>query len=361
MSSSIGHLFKLTTFGESHGPAVGGIIDGCPSGLKLNVVKIQQFLNRRKPSASFISTDRDEDDQVEFLSGIIDGVTLGTPIGFLIKNKDARSSDYNNLKDVFRPSHADFTYEKKYGLRDYRGGGRSSARETVNWVVGGAIASQILLQKGITVTSYVSSVGHIDVGADYLDVDSDLIYSNVIRCPISEKANEMEQLIKSCKANGDTVGGCISTVIKGVPFGLGEPVFHKLQSAIASSILNINTCKGVEFGLGFDYSRKRGSEGNDLFCVKSGVVGTTTNHSGGIVGGISNGQDICFRSAFKPVSSLFMEQRSINNKLKDVTIKPSGRHDACVLPRAVPIVDAMTAMIILDYYLLNKTTKISDL
>ena len=361
MSSSIGNLFKLTTFGESHGAAIGGVIDGCPAGLKLDFVEIQNFLDLRKPGTSFITSNRNEDDKVEFLSGIFNDITLGTPIGFIVKNNDAQSKDYDHLKNVFRPSHADFTYEKKYGLRDYRGGGRSSARETVNWVVAGAIASQILIKKDIYISSYVSSVGHIDIGTDYLEVDKEMVYKNSIRCPIPEKAREMENLIKKCQADGDTIGGCISTVVKGAPFGLGEPVFNKLQSAIGQSILNINTCKGIEFGLGFNYTRKKGSEGNDIFTLEGGVVRTQTNHSGGIQGGISNGENICFKSAFKPVSTIFKDQNTLTKGLEKVTINPSGRHDACVLPRAVPIVDALTAMTILDYYLLNKTTKLSDL
>ena len=361
MSSSIGNLFKLTTYGESHGSAFGGVIDGCPSGFQINFDQIQTFLDRRKPASNFIMSDRNEDDKVEFLSGIVNGVTLGTPIGFIIKNNDAKSKDYENLKNVFRPSHADFTYEKKYGLRDHRGGGRSSARETVNWVVAGAIASQILSKKDIHINSYVSSVGGINIGAVYLDVDRKIIDSNAIRCPIQEKALEMENLIKECKSNGDTIGGCVSTVVKGVFPGLGEPIFQKLQSAIGSAILNINACKGIEFGLGFEYAKKTGSEGNDIFVLESGSVRTKTNNSGGIQGGISNGENICFKSAFKPVSTIFKNQETIDKKLKNTTIKPSGRHDACVLPRVVPVVDALTAMTILDYYLLNKTTKLSDL
>ena len=361
MSSSIGNLFKLTTFGESHGVAVGGIIDGCPSGLKLNFDEIEAFLDKRKPNSSFISSNRKESDRVEFLSGVFNGVTLGTPIGFIVKNKDAKPEDYDRLKKVFRPSHADITYEKKYGLRDYRGGGRSSARETVNWVVAGSIASQILSKKDIFINSYVSSVGNIDLEEDYLDVDKKSIYKNAIRCPDEKAAKKMEDLIMACKLDGDTIGGCISTVVKGVPFGLGEPVFHKLQSALSTSIMNINSCKGIEFGLGFNYAKKRGSEANDILALKQGNIGTETNHAGGILGGISNSENICFRSAFKPVSTLFQDQRSIDTELKETVIKPAGRHDACVLPRAVPIVDALTAMTILDYYLLNKTTKLSDL
>jgi len=361
MSSSIGNLFKLTTFGESHGPAVGGIIDGCPSGLQINFDKVQSFLNRRKPASNFIMSSRNENDKVEFLSGILDGKTLGTPIGFIVRNKDAQSKDYENLKDVFRPSHADFTYEKKYGLRDYRGGGRSSARETVNWVVAGAIASQILSQKKIFINSYVSSVGDIDIGLDYLDVDTEAIDSSPLRCPIQEKSVEMEKLIKKCKSDGDTVGGCVSTVVKGIMPGLGEPVFGKLQSALGKSILNINACKGIEFGLGFEYAARKGSEGNDLFVAEFGSVRTKTNNSGGIQGGISNGENICFKSAFKPVSTIFKNQATIDKNMQKITINPSGRHDACVLPRVVPVIDALTAMTILDYYLLNKTTKLSDL
>tara|TARA_Y100001968_G_C19437906_1_gene760860 strand:+ start:1138 stop:2226 length:1089 start_codon:yes stop_codon:yes gene_type:complete len=362
MSSSTGNLFRLTTFGESHGLAIGGIIDGCPSGLKLDFKHIQKYLSYRRPGLSDVSSERLELDQVEFLSGVFEGVTLGTPIGFLIKNINAKSKDYNELKDLFRPSHADFAYEKKYGLRDYRGGGRSSARETANWVVGGAIALQILKTKNIFINSYVSSVGEISVDVDVKNTDLKLVYKNNVRCPIEKTAKKMEQLIKKCKIDGDTVGGQISTVVDGLPAGLGEPVFHKLQSAIAQSVMNINACKGVEFGLGFEYSKKRGSQANDSFILdQKNKIQTKTNNAGGILGGISNGQNLYFRTAFKPVSTIFKKQKTITKSLQQLSYIPSGRHDPCVVPRAVPIVDSLTAMIILDYYLLNKTTKISDL
>ena len=361
MSSSIGTLFRLTTFGESHGLAIGGIIDGCPSGLNIDTEDIQNFLSLRRPGASKIYSQRNELDKVEFLSGIFNGVTLGTPIGFIIKNKDVKSKDYSDLKDIFRPSHADFTYEKKYGLRDYRGGGRSSARETANWVVGGAIALQILSQKNIRITSYVDSIGPICINPDSSDFNLNIIYDNDIRCPIASKAEEMKRLVSICQKNGDTIGGSISTIVTGVPAGLGEPVFHKLHAAISGAIMSINGCKGIEFGAGFDLTRKQGSEVNDCFVFKSGRVTTKTNYSGGILGGISNGQDIFFRTAFKPVSTILKKQSTINSDMQEITISPSGRHDPCVVPRAVPIVDSLTAMTILDYYLLNKTKKTSNI
>ena len=361
MSSSIGKLFRLPTFGESHGFAIGGILDGCPAGLDVDVDYIQNYLDKRKPGVSVLSSERKEWDRVKFLSGIFEGRTLGSPIGFLIKNNDSQSKDYDSLKDVFRPSHADFTYENKYGLRDYRGGGRSSARETANWVVAGAIASKILSTKGVYIYSYVSSIGDIDIDVNYKKLDLETIYNNNVRCPSKNIADKMKKLIQNCKNDGDSVGGRISTVIKGVPLGLGEPVFDKLQSAISGAIMSINACKGIEFGTGFKSSRNKGSDENDLFVLKSNTIRTETNNSGGIQGGISNGEDIFFRAAFKPVSTILKKQSTISNKGQKVSINPSGRHDPCVVPRAVPIVDSLTAMIILDYYLLNKTTKLSDL
>ena len=362
MSSSIGNLFRLTTFGESHGVAIGGIIDGCPSGLKLDLDYIQEFLNKRRPGFSVLSSERKEPDEVEFLSGLFEGVTLGTPIGFLIKNNDIKSEDYSQLKDLFRPSHADFTYEKKYEIRDYRGGGRSSARETANWIVGGAIASQVLKIKDISIHSYVSSIGSICIDEAEANIDLSSIYKSDVRCPIESVAKKMEKLIKDCKSDGDTIGGQISTVVKGLPVGLGEPVFDKLQSAIARSIMSINACKGIEFGLGFSSSKKRASETNDLFIVsKQNNIETKTNHSGGLLGGISNGNDLCFKSAFKAVSTIFKKQETVDNSLRNISYSPSGRHDPCVVPRVVPIIDSLTAMIILDFYLLNKTTKLSSL
>jgi|TARA_Y100000994_G_scaffold129383_1_gene106054 chorismate synthase len=361
MSSSIGTLFKLSTFGESHGLAIGGVIDGCPSGLKLDFKLIQDFLNKRRPGLGSLNSQRQEFDKVEFMSGIFNDITLGTPIGFIIKNIDSKSKDYDNLKNIFRPSHADFTYEKKYGIRDYRGGGRSSARETANWVVAGAIASQILKIKGINIFSYVSSVGGVDIKKKINKFDSELIYNNDVRCPCPKTAQKIREIIAICKSKGDTVGGCISTVVKGVPFGLGEPVFNKFQSGISKAIMGINACKGIAFGSGFSSSSKTGSEENDAFIVKSGSVSTSSNNSGGVQGGISNGQDICFHASFKPVSTIMKKQKTVDDKNNEITVSVFGRHDSCVVPRAVPIVESLTAITILDYYLLNKTTKISDI
>ncbi len=361
MSSSIGTLFKLSTFGESHGQAIGGIIEGCPSGLKLDLDFIQDFLNKRRPGVELVYSQRKEVDQVEFMSGLLNNITLGTPIGFLIKNTDSQSKDYDSIKNIFRPSHADFTYEKKYGIRDYRGGGRSSARETANWVVAGAIASQILKIKGIKILSYVSSVGGVEIKKKINKIDSELIYSNDVRCPCPNTAKRIKKMIVDCQVNGDTVGGCISTVVKGVPFGLGEPVFNKFQSGISKAIMGINACKGIVFGSGFSASTKTGSEENDVFILKSGSVSTKTNNSGGVQGGITNGQDVCFHASFKPVSTIMKKQKTIDNKSNEVIMLAAGRHDPCVVPRAVPIVESLTAITILDYYLLNKTTKISDI
>ena len=361
MSSTLGKIFTLTTFGESHGIAIGGVLDGCPSGLDLDLDYVQKMLDRRKPGVSNITSERKESDKVEFLSGLFEGKTLGTPIGFIIKNKDAKSKDYSALKDVFRPSHADYTYDAKYGVRDYRGGGRSSARETANWVVAGAIASQILLKKGISIYSYVSSIGSIDLEHNYSELDLNNIYTNPVRCPSEKVSKSMVDLIKDYKLKGDTLGGCISTVVKGVSVGLGEPVFDKLNASISRAIMSINACRGIEFGSGFLSSQSKGSVQNDIFISQNNNISTKTNHSGGIQGGISNGNDIFFRSAFKPVSSISLEQETITKDNKEAVLSISGRHDPCVVPRAVPIVESLTAMVILDHFLLNKTTKISDL
>tara|TARA_Y100000766_G_scaffold275152_1_gene277882 strand:- start:440 stop:1525 length:1086 start_codon:yes stop_codon:yes gene_type:complete len=361
MSSSIGKLFRLTTFGESHGLAMGGVIDGCPSGFKIDFKQIQEFLNKRRPGSSVIYSERNESDQVEFMSGILDGVTLGSPIGFIIKNSDQKIKDYSSYRDVFRPSHSDYTYESKYGIRDYKGGGRSSARETVNWVVAGAIATQILSFKKIYIYSYVSAVGDIILDQHYSKLDLNNIYNNNVRCPSQKTAFLMEDLISTCKQKGDTIGGQVSTIIKGLPVGLGEPVFSKLNSGLAKAIIGINACRGIEFGSGFTGSSRKGSEENDQFFVDSNSIKVKTNNSGGIQGGISNGQEVFFKSAFKPVSSIMKKQSTVNNKLQQVNLMPAGRHDPCVVPRAVPIVSALTAIIVLDYYLLSKTTKLSDL
>jgi chorismate synthase len=351
--NTIGTLFKLTTFGESHGEAIGGIIEGCPAGLTLNFDLIQVEMQRRKPGQSNIVTQRKEEDQVQFLSGIFEGKTTGTPIGFHIKNTNQKSKDYSHNKDVYRPSHADFTYDKKYGLRDYRGGGRSSARETANWVVGGAVAKQLLAE--IKINAFVSSVGDIFIDKPYQDLDFSKTESNNVRCPDTATAEKMEEYIKQIKKEGDTVGGTITCVIQNVPVGLGEPVFEKLHAQLGKAMLSINAVKGFEYGSGFCGARMKGSEHNDLF-EKNGT--TRTNLSGGVQGGISNGMDIYFRVAFKPVATIMKTQQTIDDAGNKREIKGKGRHDPCVVPRAVPIVEAMAAMVLADYYLLNKVSRI---
>ncbi len=351
--NTLGNIFRLTSFGESHGMAVGGVIDGCPAGIELDFDFIQSELDRRRPGQSRITTPRVEADKVEFLSGVFEGKTTGVPIGFMVKNQNQQSSDYNNLKDVFRPSHADYTYAKKYGYRDHRGGGRSSARETIARVVAGAIAKLYLKQQGISVVAYTSQVGHIKLEQDYKSLDLSKIEDTAVRCPDIEKAEEMIQLIKEVQYKGDTIGGVVTCVIKGVPVGLGEPVFGKLHAALGSAMLSINAVKGFEYGHGFDVE-KTGSKLNDPFYDDNGVIRTRTNNSGGIQAGISNGEDIYFRTAFKPVSTILMEQNTVDVEGVNTLIKARGRHDPCVLPRAVPIVEAMAAMVIMDYYLLSK-------
>lgn len=346
MSNTIGTRFKLTTFGESHGIALGGIIDGCPSGISLNFDLIQNELDRRKPGQSKIVTQRKESDTVKFLSGIFEGKTTGTSIGFIIENENQKSNDYDHLKDTFRPSHADYVYEKKYGHRDYRGGGRTSARETVNWVVAGAIAKQIIPQ--IKINAYVSSVGNISLNKNYKELDFNLIESNPVRCPDIEVAKQMEDLISSIKKEGDTIGGIITCVVQNVPIGLGEPIFNKLHAELGKAMLSINAVKGFEYGSGFESVTMRGSEHNDLFNED----GTTkTNLSGGIQGGISNGMDIYFRVAFKPVATLLQKQQVLNSKGEIIVQQGKGRHDPCVVPRAVPIVEALASLVLLDNYL----------
>ena len=358
MSNTFGHLFRLTTFGESHGEAIGGVIDGMPAGIDIDMDFIQQELNRRRPGQSVLTTSRQEADKVELLSGVFEGKSTGTPIGFLVRNTNQHSNDYDNLHDVFRPSHADFTYYIKYGIRDHRGGGRSSARETIARVVGGAIAKLALRQIGVSITAYTQQVGCICLGKDYTAYDFNEIEQNPVRCPDPETAAEMEALIKEVKNAGDTIGGAICCVVKDCPVGLGEPVFGKLHAALASAMMSINAAKGFEYGEGFNGLAMRGSEQNDIFYNNDGTISTRTNHSGGIQGGISNGQDIYFRVAFKPVATLLSEQQTVDINGNEAIVKAKGRHDPCVLPRAVPIVEAMTAMTILDYYLLNKTTKL---
>jgi chorismate synthase len=358
MSNTFGKIFTLTSFGESHGVGIGGVIDGFPAGIPVDLDFIQQELNRRKPGQSKITTDRKEADQVEFLSGIFEGKSTGCPIAFLVRNTNQHSSDYDNLREVFRPSHADFTYTQKYGIRDHRGGGRSSARETIARCVGGALAKLALKELGISIQAYTSQVGTIALENDYKKYDLNLIETNAVRCPDPQKALEMEEYIVGVKAEGDTIGGIITCVVKGCPIGLGEPVFGKLQAALGHAMLTINAVKGFEYGEGFAGVTQRGSEQNDLFFNDKGQINTRTNHSGGIQGGISNGQDIYFRVAFKPVATLLQEQCTVNVNGEDAKVKARGRHDPCVLPRAVPIVEAMTAMTLLDYYLMNKCTRL---
>ncbi len=351
--NSFGKLFKLTTFGESHGVAIGGIIDGCPSGLKLDFDAVQNELNRRKPGQSKIVTQRKEPDTVEFLSGVFEGVTTGTPIGFVIKNTNQKSKDYSHIKDVYRPSHADYTYDKKYGVRDYRGGGRSSARETASRVVAGAIAKQMLTS--IRINAFTSSVGDIFIDKPYQDLDFSKIESNIIRCPDEASAEKMIAKVQEIKKQGDTIGGTITCVLQNVPAGLGEPVFDKLHAELGKAMLSINAVKGFEYGSGFCGAKMIGSEHNDKFNED----GTTqTNLSGGIQGGISNGMDIYFRVAFKPVATTLQKQETINSKGEIVEMQGKGRHDPCVVPRAVPIVEAMTALVLADFILLDRTTKL---
>ena len=352
MSNTFGNLFTLTTFGESHGECIGGIIDGCPPGKKIDIKSVQTDLDRRKPGQSKIVTQRKEDDQLEILSGIFEGKTTGTPIGFIIKNKDHKSKDYNHIKESFRPSHADYVYEKKYGNRDYRGGGRSSARETACRVVAGSIAKQIL--DNVKINAYVSSVGNISVNKPHSELDFDNTEKNNVRCPDLDVAKEMEELILKVRKDGDTVGGIVTCVIKNTPVGLGEPVFKKLHSELGAAMLSINAVKGFEYGSGFDGVKMRGSDHNDIINSDGS---TKTNNSGGIQGGISNGMDIYFNVAFKPVATIMKDQESIDSKGKKTTVKGKGRHDPCVVPRAVPIVEAMAALVILDYTLINNSRK----
>lgn len=348
MANTFGTLFKLTTFGESHGKALGGIIDGCPAGITIDFDFIQNELNRRRPGQSKIVTQRKESDEVQFLSGIFEGKTTGASIGFIIENENQKSTDYDHLKDTFRPNHADFTYQQKYGHRDFRGGGRSSARETVNWVVAGAIAKQVLPQ--IKINAYVSSVGPITLNKCYNKLNLDLIETNPVRCPDPSTALEMETLISKIKKEGDTIGGVITCVVQNVPVGLGAPIFNKLHAELGKAMLTINAVKGFEYGSGFESARMRGSVHNDLFNEDGS---TKTNFSGGIQGGISNGMDIYFRVAFKPVATLLQQQDLLTVTGAIVQQQGKGRHDPCVVPRAVPIVEALTAMVLLDNYLLN--------
>jgi chorismate synthase len=351
--NTYGTIFKLSTFGESHGKAIGGVIDGCPAGIELDLNAIQRDLNRRRPGQSAIVTQRKEPDEVEFFSGIFDGKTTGTPIGFAIHNTNQKSKDYSHIKDSYRPSHADYVYDEKYGIRDYRGGGRSSARETASRVVAGAIAKQFL--NPLSINAYVSAVGKIKLEANPSKVDLSEIENNPVRCPDPIKALEMEEYIKQIRKEGDTIGGIVTCVIKNIPVGLGEPVFDKLHAELGKAMLSINAVKGFEYGSGFNGTTMKGSEHNDLFNTDGS---TKTNKSGGIQGGITNGMDIYFNVAFKPVATIMQKQETINSKGDSVEMQGKGRHDPCVVPRAVPIVEAMAALVLADFKLLKRTNKI---
>jgi len=370
MRNTFGHLFTLTTFGESHGAAIGGIVDGMPAGIDIDTDFIQQELNRRRPGQSSLTTSRQEGDRVELLSGVFEGKSTGCPIGFIVRNENQHSQDYENLRTLFRPSHADFTHYNKYGVRDHRGGGRTSARITISRVVGGALAKLVLQQQGITIQAYTSQVGDIALDKDYHRYDLSLTEQNAVRCPDPEKAEEMAALITRVKAEGDTIGGIITCVVKGCPVGLGEPEFDKLHASLGAAMLSINAVKGFEYGDGFDIVSRRGSEVNDRFVPRDNgsaccdgiaterIATTATNHSGGIQGGISNGEDIYFRVAFKPVATLLQEQETVDLEGNATTFTARGRHDPCVLPRAVPVVEAMAAMTILDHLLLKNSAKL---
>lgn len=355
--NSFGTAFRLTTFGESHGHAIGGVIDGCPAGLKLDVDDVQNELDRRRPGSTPLGTARKEDDTVEFLSGLMEGTTLGSPIGFLIRNADAKSSDYDHLKNTFRPGHADLTWEQKFGLRDHRGGGRASARETACRVVGGAIARQLLARQGINVQAYVSQVGNVAIGKPHTELDLSSVYSSDVRCPDAVAASLMTKAIELVRAEGDSLGGLVSCVITGIPAGLGEPVFDKLHADLGKAMLSINAVKGFQIGSGFAAASMRGSDHNDQYVAKAGGMATATNRSGGVQGGISNGEDIVFDVAFKPASTIMRDQPSIDREGKAVILEGKGRHDPCVVPRAVPVVEAMACLTIADHFLRNRTSK----
>jgi chorismate synthase len=356
--NSFGKIFRITTFGESHGNSIGVVIDGCPSNIEIDLEFIKNELQRRKPGQSEITTQRKEDEEFEILSGLFEGKTTGTPISIIVRNKDQRENDYNHISDKFRPSHADYTYYSKYGIRDYRGGGRSSARETVSRVIAGAIAKTILRKYDISIKAYVSQVGNIILDKNYKELDLENIDSNIVRCPDKNISEQMINLIKEIKKDGDTIGGVITCVISNVPLGLGEPVFDKLNADLAKAMFSINAVKGFEIGSGFNSSIMKGSEHNDIFYYDNHKIKTKTNYSGGIQGGISNGEDIYFKIAFKPVATILKKQSSVDIHNNEVLLEGRGRHDPCVVPRAVPIVEAMSALVIVDHILRNKTSKI---
>ncbi len=357
MGNSFGHLFKISTFGESHGPAIGVVIDGCPPGLAIDESFIQAELDRRKPGQSKITTQRKEDDTFEILSGVFEGKSTGTPIAIVIKNADQRSKDYSHIAESFRPSHADYTYEAKYGVRDYRGGGRSSARETAARVAAGAIAKLVLVKHGVSIQAFVSQVGDLKA-PHYTTMDLSKTEDNIVRCPDAPTAEKMVTLIDQVRMERDTIGGIVSCVIKNTPVGLGEPVFDKLHAELGKAMLGINAVKGFEYGSGFAGITMRGSEHNDTFYKEGDKVKTKTNHSGGIQGGISNGEDIYFNVAFKPVATIMQDQPSVDKNGNEITVSGKGRHDPCVVPRAVPIVEAMAALVLVDYLLINKSIQL---
>lgn len=355
--NSIGQLLRLTTFGESHGTAIGGVLDGFPAGIVIDEDFVRAEMRRRRPGQSAITTQRNEQDEVQFLSGIFEGRSTGTPIAFMIANSNSRSNDYGNLREAYRPSHADYVYGCKYGIRDHRGGGRSSARETAVRVCAGALAKLALRQLGISVQAYTSQVGEIGLEDNYTAYDLSLVENNAVRCPDAVKAAEMEQLILDVKRQGDTVGGIVTCVARGVPVGLGEPLYDKLSASLAGAMLSINAVKGFEYGNGFAAAAGRGSEQNDIFFNNGGKIATRSNNSGGIQGGISNGNDIYFRVAFKPVATVLKEQPTVTKEGEEILLLARGRHDPCVVPRAVPVVEAMTALVLLDHYMLDKAKR----
>ncbi len=358
--NSFGKVFTLTTFGESHGQAIGGVIDGCPAGLTLDLLLVQDELDRRRPGSTPLGTTRKEEDRVEFLSGLLDGITLGTPIGFIIRNSDAKSSDYDQLKDAYRPGHADLTWEQKFGLRDHRGGGRASARETACRVVGGAIARQVIAASGMRVQAYVSQVGQVQLTRSYTELDLSTVYSSDVRCPDPSTAERMALAIQNVRAEGDTLGGLVTCVVDHVPAGLGEPVFDKLHADLGKAMLSINAVKGFQIGSGFGAAGMRGSEHNDAYVADGGAISTRTNRSGGVQGGISTGEDIVFDVAFKPVSTLMREQTTVDRSGQAVVLEAKGRHDPCVVPRAVPVVEAMACLVIADHLLRNSAARVKD-
>lgn len=358
MGNSFGTLFRITTFGESHGLAIGAIIDGCPSGLTIDEEFVQAELDRRKPGQSKITTQRKESDTFEILSGVFEGKSTGAPICIMIKNEDQKSKDYSHIADKYRPSHADFTYQQKYGHRDYRGGGRSSARETAARVAAGAIAKLMLRQHGINIQAYVSQVGDLNIGRPYTELNLANTEENIIRCPDPAIANQMISLIDSVRKDRDTIGGVVSCVINGTPIGLGEPIFDRLNAILGQAMLSINAAKGFEIGSGFEGIKMRGSTHNDIIYKEGDQIKTKTNYSGGIQGGISNGEDIYFNVAFKPVATIMKDQDSLDHEGNATTVSGKGRHDPCVVPRAVPIVEAMAALVLADFYMINLTTKL---